>query len=206
MLNIIVLSYKKLPQADLNTFASTVYQKMTDDAQFVGLKSWVDALKIANDEFTTALANALRGSEAQTNAKNKCWDVVIKCLDRVAYEVNGVANGNDEIAKAAGFAVKKASKEVKEVAIPTNLVALNLVDKTGAVSLSWKCDTTGVIQYAVEYQIQGEETWHNGTYCSSKSVVLTGLEPRSFILVRTRSMGRKELKSDWTQPVGVLVS
>ena len=127
-------------------------------------------------------------------------------LNTFAHEVNGVADGNEEIAKAAGFAVKKASKEVKEVAIPTNLVALNLVDKTGAVSLSWKCDTTGVIQYAVEYQIQGEETWHNGTYCSSKSVVLTGLEPRSFILVRTRSMGRKELKSDWTQPVGVLVS
>ena len=206
MINIIVLSYKKLPQADLNTFASTVYQKMTEDAQFVGLKPWVDALKIANDEFTIALANALRGSEAQTNAKNKCWDVVIKCLDRVAYEVNGVANGDEEIAKNAGFDVRKASKEIKEVAIPTNLVALNLVDKTGAVSLSWKCDTTGVIQYAVEYQIQGEEKWHNGTYCTSKSVVLTGFEPRSFILVRTRSMGRKELKSDWTQPVGVVVS
>ena len=206
MINIIVLSYKKLPQAGLNTFASTVSQKMTDDTRFVALKPSVDALKIANDEFTTALANAFRGSEAQTIAKNKCWDVVIKCLDRVAYEVNGVADGNEDIAKAAGFDVKKAPKEVKEVAIPTNLVALNIVDKTGAVSLSWDCDTTGVIQYAVEYQIQGEETWRNGTYCSSRSVVLTGFEPRSFILVKTRSMGRKELKSDWTPPVGVLVS
>lgn len=206
MINIIVLSYKKLPQAGLNTFASTVYQKMTEDAQFVGLKTWVDALKIANDEFTTALANAFRGNEAQTIAKNKCWDVVIQCLDKLAYEVNGVANGNEEIAKDAGFDVRKAPKEVKEVAMPTNLVALNLNDKTGAVSLSWKCDSTGVVQYAVEYQIQGEETWRNGTYSTSKSVVLTGIEPRSFILVKTRSMGRKELKSDWTQPVGVLVS
>ena len=206
MINIIVLSYKRLPQAALNSFASTVYQKMTDDAQFVGLKSWVDALKIANDEFTTALANALRGNEAQTIAKNKCWDVVIKCLDKLAYEVNGLADGDEEIAKAAGFDVRKAPKEIKEVAIPTNLVALNLNDKTGAVSLSWNCDSTGVVQYAVEYQIQGETTWHNGTYSTSKSVVLMGIEPRSFLLVKIRSLGRKELKSDWTPPVGVLVS
>ena len=72
MINIIVLSYKKLPQADLNTFASTVYQKMTEDAQFVGLKSWVDALKIANEKITYIASDKLAitpGSLYQTMRK-----------------------------------------------------------------------------------------------------------------------------------------
>jgi hypothetical protein len=48
MINIILMSYKRLTQAELNTFATTVSQKMTDNVQFAPFKNYVDELKATN--------------------------------------------------------------------------------------------------------------------------------------------------------------
>lgn len=58
----------------------------------------------------------------------------------------------------------------------------------------------------VEYQKVGETAWQNGTFSTSSTAMLTGLEAGAYYNIRIYYIGRKELKSDPSDYVTVLVS
>ena len=62
------------------------------------------------------------------------------------------------------------------------------------------------INYGIEYQKEGETTWENGTFSTSSSAILSGLEAGFYYNIRIYANGRKQLKSDSTDYVTVLVS
>jgi hypothetical protein len=204
MVNIILMSYKRLTQAELNTFATTVSQKMSDNVQFAPFKSYVDELKATNYEFAVALANAKRGSQEQVAVKNDCLATVIRCLDRLAYEINGLADGDTKIGLASGFdVVKLTSNAASEVTTPTNLVVKN-AEQTGVLKLTYTGNPSAVT-YGIEYQIKGEEVWKNGTYSTSQNALLSDLPSGATVFVKIRALGRKQMKSDWTDAVSTVV-
>jgi uncharacterized protein (UPF0335 family) len=203
MKNIVLLSYKKMAQAELNTFASTVYQKMIDDAQFSAQKNSVLELKAVNDAFAVAIANAYRGSQAQTIAKNECLSTVVDRLDRLAYEVNLLANDDENVVKASGFDVRSNSTVVRELTTPTNLSAVNVPEK-GAIKFAW-AGSAAAINYAIEMQGSDTTVWKNGTYSTSQSVVVTGLEVGKNYAFRVCGLATRGRKSGWSDPVTVMV-
>ena len=52
----------------------------------------------------------------------------------------------------------------------------------------------------------GETAWQNGTFSTGSTAMLTGLEAGAYYNVRVYFIGRKELKSDPSDYVTVLVS
>jgi Fibronectin type III domain len=205
MKNVALKTYRKKTQRLLYTFATIIHQHLSNDEQFISLKPDYDTLKVENDAFNVALANALRGSEAQTRIKNTCYQAVLDRLDLLVMGVNVLAKGDLEIGRASGFDVLTEPQSIDAINKPTNLEVKNNEDDTGQAFVKWKKDNT-VITVCIEYQKVGETNWQNGTYSTSSSAVLMNLEAGSYYNVRIYGTGRKGLKSGPTNAVMVLVS
>ena len=88
MKDIVSRAYRRLPHADANSFGTTLFLKMSDNALFTSLKPMVDALKGVNDELSVAIANAKEGGKATTIAKKESFNVVIDFNSEVVHFVN----------------------------------------------------------------------------------------------------------------------
>jgi hypothetical protein len=197
-------AYKRKPQAEQLSFASTVWQKMHDDDQFKHLSNEVTILGTNTAAFTAATAAAQGGNDAQKAAKKVCLTDMIDALDILAVHVNLLAKGDELIIKAAGFEVKKMAKSVTEVAMPTDVKVKN-EDRMGEISSTWK-GSSAAVNYGLRYRIEGETEYKNGVYATACAATITGLPPKTYVDVCVQAMGTKSLKSEWTEPVTVLVS
>jgi hypothetical protein len=74
----------------------------------------------------------------------------------------------------------------------------------GAIKASWK-EQAGAINYGILYQVDGETEWRNGTYTTSKEVVLSGFKSGTIVWIKVYAMGTREIKSDASDPVSVTV-
>ena len=203
MKKIISRTFKKMPQGKLNSFTTVITTKMTDDNRFIALKPQVDELKTLNVNFATALANASSGGVELTIIKDRCMAAVIDALDDMADDVDKLANGDETIVYAAGFEPRKTPEPISEIEPPKNFTLVN-APKTGEIKAKWKAQA-GVVNYVIEYQVKGEEKWQNGTYTTSSEIILKGFNMGSFVSVKVCGVGRKGLKSDFTEPATVLV-
>lgn len=198
------LGYRKLPIVEVNSFASSVFQLMTDDARFAFLADKVTILGTKNAAFTAAIAVANRGSEAQRAARRVCQSEMIEALDVLAYDVNGFAKGDEQIIKAAGFDTKKAAKSINEVPMPTNVTAKNET-RSGEASSKWK-GSTAAVGYNVFYRAEGQTDFKLGVFVTACSAVLTGLTPKTDYDICIQAIGRKGLISEMTDYVTVSVT
>ena len=205
MKKIIKRNYKRMTQDKANSFANVVYLRMKDDPKFADFAANVTELKVRNTAFEVADGNAADGGKKLTIIKNECFDVMIEQLDEVADQIEYVAKGNEKLALDAGFELVPEVKSINAIAPPTGLKAENNVDRSGVVNLKWKADKNAV-NYGIEYQKEGETTWRNGTSSTSSSAILAGLEAGFYYNIRIYANGRKQLKSDATDYVTVLVS
>ena len=205
MKKIIKRSYKRMAQDKASSFANVVYLRMKDDTQFADFTVNVTELKVRNTAFEVAAGNAADGGRKLTIIKNECHDAMIEQLDEVADQIEYVAKGNEKMALDAGFELVSEAKSVNAIAPPTDLKAENNVDRSGVVNLKWKIDKN-VVNYGIEYQKEGETVWRNGTSSTSSTAILAGLEAGFYYNIRIYANGRKQLKSDATDYVTVLVS
>lgn len=198
------LAYKKKPQAEFSSFATVVGQKMSSDLQFKPFEKEVGILLAKNAAFTSAITAAQGGNDVQKAAKRLCWDETIDAVDVLAFLVNITAKGDEQIIKAAGFEIKKVAKAINEVLIPTDVKVKN-EDRSGEISATWKGNSAAV-NYGLRYRAEGETEYRNDVFATACSVAVTGLKPKTYYDVCIQSLGRKNLKSEWTEPVTVLVS
>ena len=205
MTKLINLSFKRYNQAELAQFANNVINSMTKDAQFITLKPFVDALSADYDAFTTAVSNAIYGGTLLIREKNRKMDDLIAELETVSFQVEALANGNEDIIEEAGYQVRIPNKPITELVPPAGLTVLNVSDKSGAVKLSWK-PTPGAVTYGIERLYAGDTNWQNGDYSTGSSTVITDLKPGSQITFHLRAIGTKGKKSGWSQEVTVWVS
>jgi hypothetical protein len=203
-MNLIVYSFKSLPQSEIGVFANTIIQNMTNDAQFSSLKLQVDALKLTLDAFNVAMANASKGGKDRIAEKNTRLTQLINHLVEVALNVDLVARGNEKIVTASGYDLRKAGKTTDKINKPENLIVLNN-EVSGAIDLSWET-VNGAVNYAIEHQVKGEIEWRNGKYTTRKDLTVNGYEPGKFVDFRIRALGRNSLESEWTAAVGVWVA
>ena len=203
--------FKKLSQAELISFSSTVYESMSSKNQYLDFKPLVDALKSKNADLTAAVANAQLGGKDRVSLKNKCLAAVTKHLEKLANEVEDLANDaeNSSIITESGYKLRNTTKTdkppVTEIKTPTNLSVLNIVDKPGAVRLRWK-EVDNAINYAIQHKKKDETAWKNGNYNNNPEFVFNDLELGSQYDFQICSLGPNSLKSIWTAPVSVWIS
>lgn len=196
-------TFKRMPQAKVSIFSVSIFTRMSENPIFIEFKDTVAELKVLNDDLSIALSNAVDGGRPLTIIKDRCLDAVKSKLDDLADDVDRFSKGDEVIIMAAGFEVRAEPVEIKEISTPSNLVIVN-APKTGEVKLTWKREY-GVVNYGILYQLQGETEWRNGTYSTSREVILTGFTPGSIVSAKIYAMGRRGLKSDATEPVSVMV-
>ena len=127
MKDIVSRAYRRLPHADANSFGTTLYLNMSVNALFTSLKPMIDALKVANDDLSAAIADAKVGGRATTIAKKESFDVVIDKMDELAIEVNRIAKGDEKIVLTSGFEVRTtASRSYFSDQSPTRQAAADI--------------------------------------------------------------------------------
>ena len=211
MLFYVSLEFKKLSQAELISFSSTVYESMSAKNQYLDFKPLVDGLKTKNADLTAAVANAQLGGKDRVASKNKCLAAVTKHLEKLANEVEDLANDteNTSIITESGYKLRNTTKTDKptltDIKTPTNVSVVNIVDKPGAVKLTWK-GVDNAINYAIQHKKKDETAWKNGNYNNNSEFVFNDLELGSQYDFQICSLGPNSLKSIWTAPVSVWIS
>ena len=200
----IVFTFKLLPQAEKAEFAANVITKMTADPQFISLLPQVENLKTAYEVYQVAASKASDGGKAATLEKNTKLEDMVYQLSTVARYVDVMANESEAIVLAAGFATRKKPVAVTSLTTPTQLEATN-AEKDGSAFITWGA-VAGANMYAIEKRVKGTEEWLNGDYRGGKSALLEGLESNVLIEFRVRGIHISGIKSNWSQPVQVLVS
>ena len=205
------LEFKKYSQAELISFSSTVYQSMSTESRFVDFKVQIDVLKTKNDELTVAIANAKMGGTDRINAKNACMEAVIKQLVKLANYVQDLANDTQDssVITEAGYKLRSTTRTEKpaltEIKTPTNVSVLNIVDKPGAVRLTWK-KAENAINYAIQHKKKDDTAWKNGNYNNNPEFIFSDLELGAQYDFQICSLGPNSLKSSWTIPVTTWIS
>ena len=161
-------------------------------------------MKVKRDLYEVANAKAANGGKLLTVEKNKCYEAFIAQMDKVADKVEELADGDEDIATAAGFDTIKARKSITDLSMPKGLIVVN-AERSGEAKVMWETQPN-VVTFAIEYQLPGETVWHNGTYSTnSRNTIISGLPVEGITLFRICALGRKGLKSEWTEPVGLRV-
>ncbi len=196
--------YKSCPQPVGSSKGSTVYVNMKGNAIFVAYQDDVDELKVRRDLYEVASAKAANGGTLLIAEKNRCYKVFIEQMDKLADKVEELAEGNEDIAKEAGFDPIKEADRNYDLYMPRGLKVINAERSTEA-KITWEPQPKA-INYAIEYQLPGETIWRNGTYSTnSRNTIISGLPVEGITLFRVCALGRKGLKSEWSEPVGLRV-
>ena len=201
------LAFKKLPDGELVSFSNTVFQRMTADVQYVTLKAYYDDIQPKIAAFTLAIANAILGGKDRYDTKKDCREILIKQLVIVARQVEILADDIERVMTDAGFEARKTKGDkpaITQVDVPTNIKVKNL-DKSGSVMLTWEKVANG-LNYAIQHKKKEEIGWKNGNYNSKGEFVFNDLEADARYEFQVRSLGPDSLMSDWTMPVGIMVS
>ena len=118
--------------------------------------------------------------------------------------------GSEDYIIETGFSIlpKPVRSTVSTIApmMPTG-VSIRSVGNVGEVEISLTItDKKNTVMIAVDNRVAYVDApYTNGTYLDSETGVLKGLQPQSYVEVRTRAVGRDNMKSEWTTPIIVPV-
>jgi hypothetical protein len=203
MVRMISRDFKRYPQAKLSGYSATVELRMTADVRFISLIKEIEELSVLNESLAIAVSNAANKDREKIAIKNQWMKAVYEKLDRIAVFVELMANGDEILAFASGFELYKKPTILTQLLAPPALMVVN-DPVVGAIKASWK-ELAGAINYGILYQMDGETAWRNGTYTTSKEVVLSGFKSGTIVWVKVYAMGTREIKSDACEPVSVMV-
>ena len=193
-------SFRQKSNAQLFAFTSIIIVRLADP-RFVGFKVQADSLAVANATLNEVLANP----RAIASEKEAAHDAVVALLDQLATDIEAFARGNEALESASGFDTRKTTiSKTTSVSAPTNFSVLN-TERTTEVRLSWK-PVAGGLTYAIEFKPKGETIWQSGNFTTKREIMLSDFEPGTYIEFRVCTLGRGELKSDWTPVIGVWIA
>ena len=197
-------AYKRVPQPVGSSKGFNVYQNMKDNPLFVTCQSEVDELKVQRDLYEVANAKAANGGKLLTVEKKKCYESFMAQMDKVADKVEEQADGDEDVATAAGFDTVKEAKSITDLSMPKGLTVVN-AERSNEAKVMWE-PQPNALTFAIEFQRPGETVWQNGTYSTnSRGTIISGLPVEGITLFRICALGRKGIKSEWTEPVGLRV-
>ena len=194
------LGFKKKKDGDLVPFAQGVHDGLQAHATtFAGLPVTLIALLAALTDFTAKYNAAIKGSEAQTQARIAAREVLIGLLSQLAAYVEGVALGNADTIRSAGF--DPVSHDHHAPVTLTKPVIDRVVNNvSGAVQLRVNMQPN-VHSLNVQYR-SGSGAWlDGGSFPSSRLVIVSGLTPGTLYEFRVQAVGGKNQCSDWSDPV-----
>ena len=197
------LAFKHYKDTPLIPFAQGVHDDIgAHTTTFNSLPVTLVALLAAVTGFTTKYHDAQKGSVAQTEAKDEARVVLIGLLAQLAAYVEGVAQGNADIIRSAGFDVATHEHSAPvPLAQPEGVTPLNYASTK--IQLRMKAQPN-VHSVKVQYRT-GTGTWQDGgVYPSTKLVIVENLTPGTVYEFRVQFIGGSTGASEWSAVVNLM--
>ncbi len=207
MFNIVSLDFKtRLNDAALIQFAANISQRIIDNPQFSSLKDEGLALQERVQTFSTTVMAASDGSRTKIAKKRRLKPELVADLEKLAAQVNVLANRDESIIFQAGFDVrrKQPSSRYAEISQVTRVKGRQ-GSQPGEVVLEFDAVPNALI-YAAEWSADNGQTWHNGIYPSSRRAIIQGLPVRTDVLFRVCAIGTGQRKGLHSDPVRMFVA
>ena len=191
------LAFKQDKDPEVIPFAQGVHDGLQAHATtFNGLPVTLIALLAALTDFTTKYNAAIKGSVAQTQARIAARVVLIDLLSQLAAYVEGVALGNADTIRSAGFqAVTHEHGPSVPLTKPVIDGAVNYASTKIQLRIKSQHNIHGV---KVQYRT-GAGTWQDGGgFSSTKLVIVENLTPGTVYDFRVQFIGGSTGTSEWS--------
>ena len=192
------LGFAKLKDTELSPFAVGVVTGLTGNATFTTPPVLAAALGTFQKNFEAALAKALKGSVADTGAKDEARENLVDALRQDAIYVEQLSQGDAAKIASSGYqtvshahspraTMPKANiKHIKNVASGQMEVGVDAIDDA----------------HAFEAHTQtGTGQWQWAATSSSRKVLIQNVTPGSTCNVRVRAVGAGNTYGDWSDPI-----
>ena len=196
----VLLGFKKKKDGELIPFAQGVHDGITAHATLFTTPSvTMAALLAAITDFMTKYNAAKAGGKDRTEAKDASRVVLIGLLSSLAAYVEGIAQGNDDTIRAAGFEpVTHEHHAQTALAQPVIDGASNFA--SGKVQLNVVAQPN-VHSVQVQYRTAGGAWQDGGGFPSTRQIIVEGLTPGVTYDFRVQFVGGSTNRSDWSDPI-----
>ena len=194
------LAFKKDKDPELIPFAQGVHDGLgAHSTVFTTLPVTLIALLAALTDFTTKYNVSRKGSQAQTDAKAAARVVLIGLLAQLAAYVEGVAQGNADTIRLAGFDVST------HLHGPQTSLAKPIIDgafnyATTKIQLRLKAQSN-VHGLKVQYRSAAGAWQDGGGFSSTKKVIVENLTPGTLYDFRVQYIGGSTGTTEWSDVV-----
>jgi hypothetical protein len=194
------LAFKQFKDSEVIPFAQGVHDNTgAHSTVFTALPVTLIALLAALTDFTTKYNAAIKGSQAQTEARIAARAVLIGLLSQLAAYVEGVAQGNADTIRSAGFqAVTHDHVAPVPLAKPLIIAALNYESTKIQLRLQPQPNVHGL---KVQYRSAAGAWLDGGGFSSTKLVVVGNLTPGTLYDFRVQYIGGSTGTSEWSDIV-----
>lgn len=194
------LGYKQKTDGDLIPFAEGVHDGTGGHATlFVTPIVTMAALLAAIADFSTKYNASRKGSVAQTEAKDAARAVLTGLLSQLAAYVEGIAQGNADTIRAAGF---EPTGHGHHAQTPLNKPIIQGVFNYVSGSAQVRVQTQpNVHSVNVQYRT-GNGAWlDGGSFPSSRLLIVGNLTPGTQYEFRVEFVGGSTNRSEWSDGV-----
>jgi len=194
------LAFKKGKDPEVIPFAQGVHDGLAAHATvFTALPVTLVALLAAITDFTTKYNVSRKGSQAQISAKDDARGVLMDLLSPLAAYVEGVARGDADVIRSAGFDVTTHEHSAQVPLVkPLIIAALNYASCQIQLRLQAQTNVHGV---KVQYRSPAGTWTDGGGFASTKLVVVQPLTPGTLYDFRAQFLGGSTGTSEWSDIV-----
>jgi len=192
------LGFARLSDGELGTFTDTVIDGLTGNAKFPTPPVTLATLQAHLDDFSSKVAAANVGGQADTAAKNAARLVLIGDLRQLALYVEMASNGDLATLLTSGFEARSTERQRIPLEKPIGVTVKN--DGEGA--LDTRVDPVkNCSMYEGRAKPDGGD-WGESVYTGdSRHIRLSGLTPGVLYTIQIRALGGSTGQSDWSDPV-----
>jgi hypothetical protein len=199
-------SFNQMSDAELFISTGIVVQRCVNNSFLISLSGSLNTVKTAFSIFSDALAAARKeGMDALPDGNTHRTDLIA-----------ALANLKKDIAQLlpedvaayrhtkSNFDVFNAFLAPINVSLPTHIIVHNAA-RSGYVRVSWRLAVDGIL-YLVEHRRQGDTAWKSSGHTTQSLILLSGFEHGAYFEFRLCTLGQDQLRSPWTEPVGIWVA
>lgn len=184
-----------LNDAELALFAVNVWTRMTDAPHFAGIKAITDNdLKPAINRFNAVVQEAADGSRIKMAEKKLRRAELVEVLETLAGHVSIIAGSDASVLLEAGYTVRGKSGRSAGIDIG-QVQGLQVTNgaRPGEAILIYEPVERALV-YAAEWSVDNGQSWHNGTYSSSRRTLLQNIPVRNDVAFRVTAIGAAQRK------------
>ncbi|HTD68558.1 MAG TPA: fibronectin type III domain-containing protein [Candidatus Limnocylindria bacterium] len=192
------LSFARLPDAGLNSFAETVVQKMTGNPAFATPLVSLANITAAQTAFANAINAAMQGGKQATAAKNAARESLLGLLRQEATYVQSLASESLPMLLSSGFEATSTNR----AQVPLSKPMVERVENPGSTQLGLRLQPVCTAR-AYEVRVShGANGWQAvGVFTYSRPILIENLTPGTTYSVQARAVGGSTGYSDWSDPV-----